>query len=136
MGDFFKLHVLDVCGGLALEHPPVQSEVPRCATGSLEHLLDGDAVDDLQQTEEQEHLGESALQDGGIVGGGCGQTLERLGDGQYAQSAVDRDVPEPRHHGDASVLELGLAEEIDGCEVREAEGVKADVADVSLALRW
>ena len=135
VGDFLKLHVLDVCGGLALEHTAVQAEVPGSAPGSLQHLHDGDAIDDLQQAEPKEHLGEASLHDGRVVGGGGCQALERLGDGQDAQAAVDRDVPEPGHHADAAVLELGFAEEVDGGEVREAEGVESHISDVSIALR-
>jgi hypothetical protein len=33
------------------------------------------------------------------------------------------------------VLELGFAEEVDGGEVREAEGVESHISDVSIALR-
>lgn len=135
VGDFLKLHVLDVCGGLAFEHAAVQAEVPGSAPGSLQHLHDGDAIDDLQQAEPKEHLGEASLHDGRVVGGGGCQALERLGDGQDAQAEVDGDVPEPGHHADAAVLELGFAEEVDGGEVREAEGVESHISDVSIALR-
>ena len=61
-----------------------------------------------------------------------GEALVGLGEGVDAEAAVDGAEAEPGHHADAAVLELGLAEEVHGDEVREAEGVESDVADVSL----
>ena len=61
-----------------------------------------------------------------------GEALVGLGEGVDAEAAVDGAEAEPGHHADAAVLDLGLAEEVHGDEVREAEGVESNVADVSL----
>ena len=132
MGDLLKLHVLDVGGALSLEHASVESEVTGLTSGSLEHLDDGNSIDDLGEAEPEEELGHTSLLDAGVVGGGGGDTLEGLRDGEDAEAAVDGDVSQPGHHADAAVLELSLAEEVHGGEVREAEGVESDISNVSL----
>lgn len=49
--NFLKLHVLDLLFGLALEESSIKSEVSGGASGSLQHLNNGNGVEDLKQTE-------------------------------------------------------------------------------------
>jgi hypothetical protein len=136
MGNFLKLHILNVFLRLALEHTTVEAKVTGSTSRSLQHLLDGNTIHDFKETKPKEHLGESTLKDRGIVGGGGGHTLERLGDGQDTKTTVDTDISEPGHHGNTTVLEFSLTEEVNGGKVREAEGIEADISDVALAVGW
>ena len=67
---------------------------------------------------------------------GGGHALECLGDGKDTQTAVDGDITEPRHHGNTAVLEFCLTKEVDGGKVREAEGIEANISDISFAVGW
>jgi len=134
VGNFLQLHLLNVSIRLSPEQTSIQSKVSRRTSRSLQHLLNGKSINNLQKSPPKENLTQTSLLDTGIVRSGGRDALERLGDRKDAKTAVDGDPSEPRHHADAAVLELGLAEEIDGGEVGETEWVESDVADVSLAV--
>ena len=69
------------------------------------------------------------------MGGGGGEALPLRGHGDDADSEVDGDPSGPGEHADAAMLELGLAEVVHGHVVGDAEGVEANVTDVSLEIR-
>jgi hypothetical protein len=133
--DLLELHALDFRGALAVKETLTEAEVPRRASGSLEHLGHADPARHLGEGDPNEDVPEGAVLDGRTVGGGARGRCHRLRITRDACAEVDGDVPEPSELAHASVLELGLAEVIDGEVVRYTEGVEADVSDVSLAVR-
>ena len=131
--DLLELHLVDLLLGLVLEEADgVEAEITGGTAGSVEGLHEGDGADDLGEAEPEEELAHGAVLDEGVVGGDGGEALVGLGEGVDAKAAVDGAEAEPGHHADAAVLELGLAEEVHGDEVGEAEGIEANIADVSL----
>ena len=131
--DLLELHVVDLLLGLVLEEADgVEAEITGGTAGSVEGLHQGDGADDLGEAEPEEELAHGAVLDESVVGGDGGEALVGLREGVDAKAAVDGAEAEPGHHTDAAVLELGLAEEVHGDEVGEAEGIEANIADVSL----
>lgn len=135
MGDLLELHALDLRVRLAVEELLPEAEVARRAPGSLQHLGNADPRGHLGEGDPDEDVPQSAVLDGGTVGGRGRRRGHGLGVAGHAHAEVDGDVPEPRELAHAAVLELGLAEVVDGDVVRDAQGIEADVAHVPLAVR-
>ena len=136
VGNFLQLHILNVRIRLAPEQAAIEAKISRGTSGPLQHLSDGNEINDLQQSEPKEHLRKTTLLHGCIVGSSSGDSLECLGDWKDTKATVHRDPSEPGHHADAAVLELGFAEEVDRGKVRKAEGVESNISDVSVAVWW
>jgi hypothetical protein len=134
VSDLLELHALDFRGALAIEEALPETEVSRGASGSLQHLGNADPTRHLGEGDPNEYVPEGAVLDGGTVGGGARGRGHGLRITRHSHAEVDGDVTEPRELAHTSVLELGLAQVVDGEVVRYAKGVEADVADVSLAV--
>ena len=131
--DFLQLHLIDLFLALSEEESGgIESVVTGLAAGSLQHLDDGDAADDLGEAAPQENLAHGTLFDEGVVGGDRGESLIGFGKGIDSESAVDGDEPRNGEHAYASVLQFGLPEEIHGDKVGESERIESDITDVSL----
>lgn len=136
MDDLLELHGINLGLGLALEESSIKAKVSGGTSGSLQHLLNSNGVKDLKQTEPEEHLGHASLLNGSIVSSDGSQGLKSLSGRVDTEAQIDGNESQPGHHADASVLELGLAKEIDGDEVRETEGIKSQVSNTSIEVWW
>mmetsp|Transcript_472 Transcript_472/g.1241 ORF Transcript_472/g.1241 Transcript_472/m.1241 type:complete len:234 (-) Transcript_472:25-726(-) len=125
--DLLQGHVL---GDLELEG--VEAPVAGRAFAGLAALGDGDAGDDFDEAEEEQGRGEflGVLVDDGPEDVDLG-LADGIGVARQAADALLEPKAEAGEHGDAGVLDLGLAEpvevEADVGELREAQGVEADV---------
>ena len=134
VSDLLELHALDLRVRLAVEELLPEAEVARRAPGPLQHLRDTDPRGHLGEGDPDEDVTQSAVLDGGTVGGRGRGRGHGLGVAGHAHAEVDGDVPEPRELAHAPVLELGLAEVVDREVVRDAQRIEADVANVPLAV--
>ena len=135
--DLFQFHLLHLLWRLVLEESKgVKAKVSRLASGSIEHLYNGNGVDDLKKAEPEQHLSHGTLLDKGIMGSNGGEALVGLGEGIDFETQIDGDESEPCHHANTSVLDLSFGEEVHGNEIGEAKRVETGVANISLKVRW
>jgi hypothetical protein len=137
VSDFLELHVIDLSLGLSgKEADGVKSEVTRLTARSLHHLHDSNGTDSLGKTDPEEQLSHSTILHKGIVGGDRGKSLVCHRSRVDPEAHVDGSESDNGKLAHTSVLQLSLAEEVHGREVREAEGVEANISDVSSEIGW
>jgi len=130
-GDHSKAGVLDLGKAVALEGglilgkaKGVESEITGL-TLALEGLEKSNNAEDLDEGDPEDDLGAATLLHEVVVGINGGH----LGEEGESVLLLDEEAEDGKH-GEAAVLELGLAEHAEVEHVREAKGVEANVAGV------
>ena len=133
--DFLQLQIIDLCLSLVLEETTSKSKVSWFTARSIEHLHDSKRAHNLRKANPKKQLSHTTVLNKSVMSSDGGESFVGLRKRVDPEAQVNSRKANNGQHANTSMLQFGLAKEVDGEEIREAERVESIVTDAPIQIR-